>query len=351
MKCIACNADVLYPDRQDGKCNKCGHAFAFDPRKGDKLTDAAFKAAVERVSSLHSVKWTEQHLYYEIARRTRSGSKSGALVLGLLGMIVAAAAVFWLGALLLTALFWTIAVFIWPRARIGLARSDFGRMWDRWVAVHGAPTSLIVRRTQAVSRRKGKLPSDIAGYSFDRAVITDRPETADVLLANNFHFENNCAVLCVDGYPEGVFETVRAMLRNNPKLTVYALHDATVKGCGLGRRLSESREWFKGSGAQVVDVGLRPAHAAPFHGCWLPESVPLADNDALNAAERRFLSRYSVELAVIRPEQTIKRLFRAISGKQEALVGGDGGGDGVYVDLDSFSDDASASDGGGDSFG
>ena len=32
MKCVACNADVLYPDRQDGKCNKCGHRFAFEPQ-------------------------------------------------------------------------------------------------------------------------------------------------------------------------------------------------------------------------------------------------------------------------------------------------------------------------------
>jgi hypothetical protein len=352
VKCVACNADVLYPDRQDGKCNKCGHAFAFEPRKGDKLSDAAFKAAIERVSSMHSVKWAEDHLYYEIARRTRSGSRSGALVLGVLGMIVAAAAVFWLGALLLSALFWTIAVFIWPRGRVGLERSDFARMWNRWVSAHGAPSSLIVRRTQAVSKRKGKLPSDIAGYSFDRAVITDRPETVDVLLANNFHFENNCAVLCVDGYPEGIFDTVRAMLRNNPKLTVYVLHDATVKGCSLAQRLAASREWFSGSGARIVDVGLRPVHAAPFHGCWLREPLPLADNAALNRAEQSFLSRYSVELAVIPPEQTIKRLFRAIT-SQVPDVAGDAAETSaeVYVNSDAFSDDASASDGGGDSFG
>ena len=34
-----------------------------------------------------------------------------------------------------------------------------------------------------------------------------------MLLANNFHFENNCAILSIEGYPPNVFETVRAMLK------------------------------------------------------------------------------------------------------------------------------------------
>ena len=52
------------------------------------------------------------------------------------------------------------------------------------------------RGTPAPTR---KLDSDIADYSFDRAVICDRARTVDLLVANNFHFENNCAVLAVDG--------------------------------------------------------------------------------------------------------------------------------------------------------
>lgn len=356
MKCIACSNDVLYPDRQDGKCPKCGHRFAFEPRKGDKLSDAAFQGAIERVSSGHSVKWTKEHLYYELARRTRSGSKVGAAILGVVGGVFALAGFAEAFFFVLTLAAWTIAVVLWPSSRIRLKRTDFEGLWRRWTQINGQPRGLIVRKeAPAPVSRKGKLPSDIAAYSFDRAVVTDRPETADLLLANNFHFENNCAVLCVSGYPERAFDTVLAMLRNNPKLVVYALHDATPEGCALARRLSQSEEWFRGR-ARVVDVGLRPGHAGPFKGCWQEQTRQVPADPALSGSELRFLTKYYVDLAVIRPEQTIKRLFRAISRKDDesAPVAGDGGGSGdagYDVDSASFSDDAGASDGGGDSFG
>ena len=110
-----------------------------------------------------------------------------------------------------------------------------------WERAHGKPPGLIVRPSaQAPSRPRRVLESDLADYSFDRAVICDRARTVDLLLANNFHFENNCAVLSIDGYPPGPFETVRTMLKRNPKLQVFALHDATVEGCTLAHRLDHA---------------------------------------------------------------------------------------------------------------
>jgi hypothetical protein len=191
------------------------------------------------------------------------------------------------------------------------------------------------------------LPPDIHAYSFDRAVICDRAETVDLLVANNFHFENNCAVLSIDGYPPQAFDTVRAMLRNNPRLVVYALHDATLDGCLLARRLAADPSWFQGR-AQVVDVGLRPHHAAAFKGFWRKTSGHAGGSAGLSSDEAQWLARYSLELAVIRPEQVIKRLFRAMSAAGPAAVAAD---DGVYWVDGSFSVEASASDGGGDSFG
>ena len=90
----------------------------------------------------------------------------------------------------------------------------------------------------------------------------------DLLLANNFHFENNCAVLSVDGYPRQAFETVRRMLRRNPRLEVFVLHDITPEGCRLAHRLAKDPEWFKGMGIRIVDVGLRPVHATPFQNLF-----------------------------------------------------------------------------------
>ena len=60
------------------------------------------------------------------------------------------------------------------------------------------------------------------------------------------------------------------------------------------------------------------------------------------------LWHYTLELAVIRPEQIIKRLFRGLSNTD---VLPEDSSDGFYVDTGAFSSDASSSDGGGDSFG
>ena len=124
------------------------------------------------------------------------------------------------------------------------------RCGARWLQTSTAcPKGLIVRRAR--SRRphaRSTRTADIGDYSFDRAVICDRPETVDLLLANNFHFENNCAVLAVDGYPRArVRDRARDAAASNPRLEVFALHDATRRGCELAHRLATDERWFKGS--------------------------------------------------------------------------------------------------------
>jgi hypothetical protein len=229
----------------------------------------------------------------------------------------------------------------------------------------------------------------------------------DLLLANNFHFENNCAVLSAGGYPQQAFETVRRMLRRNPRLEVFVLHDITLEGCRLAHRLATDPEWFKGTGVRVVDVGLRPVHARPFKQLLQPAVRPVAPGGGISPEEARWLSKHTLELAVIRPEQILKRLFRAMTQTQRAPAaplaardtqsrlpkgtraaaaaradvllpaaamagledpgllelqkkqqaatqsrGGDSGSSGWFeIDADSFSSDADASDGGADSFG
>jgi hypothetical protein len=151
------------------------------------------------------------------------------------------------------------------------------------------------------------------------------------------------------------------MLKRNPRLQVFALHDATPAGCSLAHKLATSPEWFAGQ-VRVVDVGLRPGHAQPFDGLLLPSPTRvLQAGNGIHADETVWLSKYVLELAVIRPEQILKRLFKAMNRQYEAeestdpaACGGSNGstGDGgVYVEQSAFSRDADASDDGGDSFG
>ena len=223
-------------------------------------------------------------------------------------------------------------------------------------AVHGKPPGLIVSEAGARPRSR-PLESDIGDYSFDRAVICDRARTVDLLLANNFHFENNCAVLSVDGYPQGPFETVRTMLKRNPRLQVFALHDATLAGCGLAHRWPTIR-----SGSRAGAGDRRRAAPAPRRRRSAGSICRAGMNRIRDAARASTPTnghgwKYILELAAIRPEQVLKRLFRAINRKEDANAdssGSDSGGgsDGyVHNDGTSFGSDAGDSDGGADSFG
>ena len=362
MKCIRCNHDSNYPDRTNQTCPACKGKFAFEPRTGDKFSDQAFKNAIDRVSSNGSVKFTRRNLFYEVDRlgKRSAGTWGAALVwfmlaataiaLGAAGVVVA----IFIGVALLG-----VAAFHIPRdsqKRVKLTDEQFEAIYARWKSVHGAPPGLFTSKPLHVAPKEPRaqgladdLRDEIAQYSFDRAVITDTSETADLLLMNDFHFENNCAVLSVGGHPAHAFATVRKMLRNNPKIEVFALHDCTPEGCELAWTLSQDPAWFKDSG-KVYDVALRPAQARKMKASWLPGRLQVAEHPALTEKERDFLRENAIELAAIRPEQLVKRLFRAMNLLTGASATSDGGttsGDGSVV----WTTDASASDGGGDAFG
>lgn len=335
MKCIRCGHDSKLKERPGGICPKCHGRFAFDPTAGDPFTDTTFHNAMDAVSAKGQLRWGAEHLYYELARRQRKNpgyAIAGAIVFGIIALIVYLKL---RGVALLPAMAAAgLAYYVWRTKYakfVGLDSRRFDTLLKAWRAVHGTPEGLIVRalpRGTPVPPRA--LEADIADYSFDRAVICDRARTADLLLANNFHFENNCAILSSDGYPEAQFETVRAMLKRNPRLRVFALHDATAKGCRLAHTLATDPAWFAGQGT-VTDVGLRPDQVQVFRGQFRPHrGNAVQPGKGISAQEAAWLSAYELELAVIRPEQVLKRLYRAITRKTSDgdSGGGDGGGDG-----------------------
>jgi hypothetical protein len=363
VKCIRCDKDCTYPQRKNKKCPNCGGTFAFEPRERDPINDVAFKKAIDAVSSQGQVRFGVEHLYYEVCRRSRPKLAPVGCIVALLvfSIVLAGIAIaqpkaggLWLFAVAA----WVISlVAVVQRLRSGyvsIDRDKFSNLYDRWCAVHETPRGVIVRRDLP-----GPPPTaepDLADYSFDRAVICDRARTVDVLLANNFHFENNCAVLSVDGYPRGPFATVKAMLKRNPRLQVFVLHDATLAGCRLASQLTTDPEWFA-EGFRVIDLGLRPKQAERFHGMFQPASRTVLAGDGITEEEAKWLSAYTLELAAVRPEQLLKRLFAAVNrtpGTAEtaaaAAAGTDGGG-GWEVDAVSMSSEAGDSDGGFDAFG
>jgi len=194
--------------------------------------------------------------------------------------------------------------------------------------------------------------SDVSAYSFDRLVVCDRPEIAQFLIANNFHFENNCAVLSITGYPQNIFDTTMEMLRRNPDLKVYALHDCTPRGIGLVDRLRTSPNWFSDSSAIIIDIGLLPRQIiAAGDNIFVLSSessardavqLPPAIRQDLSAEELEWLDLGNyVELESFSAQRLIQILNRGIAGSlylgsdDSNLIVVDGTDSSTYV-VDSF---------------
>ena len=373
MTCIHCLTDNKYKDRSSGKCSKCNHEFAFEPKEGAPLTDSAFSRMIDVVSSGGTVRFHFDHLYYQICRAKFKG-RWRQVGIGLMWLVLAAPIALALSLFYRQMLGWAAVVaglaglalfegygitrkWLTSPQTVQLDALKIRRMLDRWIHVHGRPEGFIGPKQMATTDKKkrqlnAELHKEALDYSFDRAVICDRPETVDVLLANKFHFENNCAILGVDNYPPQVFDTVCKMLRSNPKLTVLVIHDATAQGCALAHKLRNDGNWFA-PGVRIVDVGLRPAHARFFRGQVVDQQRSAAEVllPGISAEEALWLQRYSLALAAMRPEQLIKRLFRALTQAESVAEAAQVDTDAVDSDVVVFGVDADTSDGGADSFG
>lgn len=285
MRCFKCNTDNNLKDRQatGGRCENCRHPFAFDPKStpGVDFTDKFFEQSLTNISVNGSLFFTPRQFYYFFNRRLNSKRSDPLKVLGALSLI---------GSILLTIILLTlpvllvvcllpllllavlgIALLASPSLRRRLRDHEHHTLratpeqveswYAHWRKLNDHPNKML---PPPVSASKDKPPQaaqisqEVKQYSFDRVVVCDRPEIAQCLIANNFHFEHNCAILSVDGYPHDIFETVMEMLRRNPALSVYALHDATATGIALSHTLRTDPRWFAGSGANVYDLGLLP---------------------------------------------------------------------------------------------
>ena len=299
MKCIKCGTDNNLRDRRinSGRCKRCQHRFVFESTtmNGVKITDAMFAKAISDISVNDTLFFTLQQLCYFFGKRfkqkiprvfyttttseTVERQKNGTFweVLGwliiALGLI---SSVSTLSIVLFVVFSYLGIIFInygRPKVRkiyhqhahqspnkAQTYRIDFNKCQsciNQWKAINPIAKMLPPPRHTNENANTTVSP-DVSAYSFDRLVVCDRPEIAQFLIANNFHFENNCAVLSVTGYPQSIFDTIMQMLRRNPDLKVYALHDCTPRGIGLVNQLRTRPNWFQNSSVIIIDIGLLP---------------------------------------------------------------------------------------------
>ena len=185
---------------------------------------------------------------------------------------------------------------------------------QRWQRVNGTLEKLLP------SPRQEALPAsidpEVSAYSFDRAIICDSDEIAQFLIANNIHFENNCAILSISGYPQSIFDTVIEMLRRNADLRVYALHNANPAGVGLVHQLRTSSNWFANQQVTIFDLGISPRQILETRDMFVQQSqtmaqsarqLPDAVRQGLTAEELAWLDAGNfVELESFRPQKLLR---------------------------------------------
>ncbi|WP_292767171.1 hypothetical protein [Nostoc sp. NOS(2021)] len=227
-----------------------------------------------------------------------------------------------------------------------LSQSQVKDWLDRWQQINGSILKILPSPNQ--ENTPATVNYDVTAYSFDRLVVCDSANIAQLLIANNFHFENNCAILSITGYPQSIFDTTMQMLRRNPDLKVYALHDCNPQGIGLVHNLRTNANWFLNSEIVIIDIGLTPRQIiATKRGMFIqssPESAQAAKElpeevrQSLSAEELTWLeSGKFVELESFTPQRIIKVLQKGITGSlnlesddSSLLLVGDTGND-MYI--------------------
>ncbi len=225
------------------------------------------------------------------------------------------------------------------------------KIWlDRWTTINGElpkllPAPVEARNVQAVS-------PDVSAYSFDRVIVCESAAIAQLLIANNVHFENNCAVLSITGYPRSIFATVMDMLRRNSDLKVYALHNSSPQGMRLISQLKSSPNWFQNSPVQLIDLGLLPRQILAAGRLSVQSSetsaqaskqLPIEVRQGLSADELTWLdSGKFAELESFSPQRLIRIINQGLSQSytidesSSLLLIDDGTSSGYLYTADSF---------------
>lgn len=358
MKCSKCGVDNNLQDRttSGGRCKSCQHPFTFDPKQPTALstsdtklhfTDPFFQHALTSITANESLFFTVKQFYYLMNQRfiRKTHNETGCFISG--GIVA--------GAFILVFFFSGLAKVLVPIVIVGaiLALVGFNLYWrtpyvkrkffsnrkqrdlpvapklvkgwlDAWARNNGPIAKLLPPPpppTQIIA--PASVNPEVTVYSFDRLVVTDTPVMAQFLLANNFHFENNCAVLCIDKYPYDLFWTVMKMLRRNPELKVYAVHDASPFGVHLVHRLRTEADWFANQpNVTLYDLGILPRQVLdrPVFVQQSPESAQAGRNmaqpvlAALEVTEIQWLrDGYFVELESFAPQALLRMITMGIA--------------------------------------
>ena len=398
MKCIQCDLDSNLKDRiaNHGRCKYCKHPFAFEPTLMEakiRFTDGFFAKALADISANGTLYFTRGQLLYLLKKRlvrkarfARAGCVSFLIFVSTIVLIVYGLSVLsglsglvaslvsmgpWIfipfvfsGFFLLSYLCFLVIPAMWMRwsdrrpqqpkniaKGISITESMVDTWLQQWQRFNPPPTRLLPPPSAPSSLAPAVAAADVTAYSFDRVLVCESVAIAQLLIANNIHFEHNCAVLSISGYPQAIFATTMAMLRRNPDLQVIALHNCSPSGVALINQLRTSPGWYLDSAQVIFDLGILPRQIAAARGqAYIQVSADSAQDarvmppeviKQLSATELKWLEAgYFVDLESFTPQKLMQIVSQGIArlqnlgedvGNNLILVGGFGSDDVTFV--------------------
>lgn len=208
-----------------------------------------------------------------------------------------------------------------------ISKNQFEEYLSQWIAINGEPVKILSQKPMPLlppspNSETTTYRLETKTYQFDRVVVCNRTAVAQLLIRNNFQSENSCAVLTIDGYPTDTFAATLARLYQNPKLQVYALHDASPHGVQMIYRLRREKMWFPNTTIPIIDVGMMPRQVMNNLDVSTGQSKKVAElarrmpptvRDSLLPAELKWLDMGCyIDLESFSSQQIIQVLQRAI---------------------------------------
>ncbi len=200
-------------------------------------------------------------------------------------------------------------------------RKDFLIWLNRWIDINYRPEKILASPRISITQVTSN-PRRIA-YDFDRVVVCDSPKIAQLLLKNNFHFENNCAVMAIDRYPQDIFAPIKEMLDRTSDLKVFAFHDCSPQGLKMIRHLRTEKIWFPDLAIPIICAGILPRHIMNDPDKMISQSVASIRSSQQLATDLRNIldpvelawldAGFYLELESFPPQELIQILQRAIN--------------------------------------
>lgn len=333
MKCPNCQLDSKKPDRPDGACPQCKRAFRLDPPTLG-FSDYAVDALVKKLTDNLAHKYVKRQLVAAVERRLLAKERAAKRVYLLVSGLAALAAV-----VCLALGFWPLvvglaALIIVSSAVYFSSKVDAHAEAPSVVSAFGGTANEVAPRELQPPRRGAAREFDLESYGFDRVIVVQGDDIAEMLVANQFHFQHNAAIISIDGYPQHVATLVDQQLRTNEATSVVMLHDASSLGYALAADWLARRSLAP---QRIVRAGLSPRQAENL-GPKL-EPMGLSKPRGMSPDDAVWLSKQSVTLASLKPSQIMTLLFNAIQRRPgEALAAAPGhesdflvvGSDGSY---------------------